>query len=223
MSRSNADDPPGDGEAPSDGDSGVLDNVSRRDVIKGAMGGSLVAANAYLFSNIATSSAEGVNAPGIRDRSRNQLKLNVNGRTRFVKVQDQERLAETLRYKLGLTGTKFGCDRAMCGACTVQADGEAVYGCTMFTRDAVGKEITTIEGLEKNDKLHPLQETFMETLGGQCAYCTPGMIMSGKSLLEENTDPTREEVKNALAGNLCRCGNYENEIKAVLRAGKRMG
>lgn len=208
---------------PPDDEAGGMDSPSRREVIKGAIGGTLVAANAYLFNNIQQASADrGEDVPGVRDRFSNQLKLDVNGRTRFVKVEDQERLAETLRYKLGLTGTKFGCDRAMCGACTVQIDGDAIYGCTFFTRDAVGKEITTVEGLEQDGSLHPLQESFIEELGGQCAFCTPGMIMSGKALLEENSDPTREEVKEALAGNLCRCGNYENEIASVLRAADKL-
>ncbi len=200
-----------------------MDDPSRRQIIKGVIGGTLVAANAYLFNNIRQASAEtDGEAPGVRERVSNQLKLNVNGKTRFVKVEDQERLAETLRYKLGLTGTKFGCDRAMCGACTVEVDGDPIYGCTYFTRDAVGKDVTTIEGLESDGQLHPLQESFIEELGGQCAYCTPGMIMSGKNLLEENSDPTREEVKEALSGNLCRCGNYENEIQSVLNAAEKM-
>lgn len=202
---------------------GGMDSPSRREVIKGAIGGTLVAANAYLFNNIREVSAEGErDADGVRERVSNQLKLDVNGRTRFVKVEDQERLAETLRYKLGLTGTKFGCDRAMCGACTVQIDGDAIYACSYFTRDAVGTEVTTIEGLESDGQLHPLQESFIEELGGQCAYCTPGMIMSGKALLDENPDPDREEVKQALSGNLCRCGNYENEIASVLNAADKL-
>jgi aerobic-type carbon monoxide dehydrogenase small subunit (CoxS/CutS family) len=192
-------------------------------VIKGAIGGTLVAANAYLFNNIRqASAADDSEGPGVRERFSNQLKLTVNGRERFVRVQDQERLAETLRSKLGLTGTKFGCDRAMCGACTVEVDGDPIYGCTYFTKDAVGKEIVTVEGLAEGDDLHPIQEAFIEELGGQCAFCTPGMIMSAKSLLEENSDPSREEVKAALEGNLCRCGNYENEIQSVLTAAERM-
>ncbi|SDX95861.1 (2Fe-2S)-binding protein [Halobellus clavatus] len=211
-----------DSEPPAPEDGG-FDSPSRREVIKGAIGGTLIAANAYLFQNIGEASADtDPEAPGVRERVSNQLKLDVNGRTRFVSVEDQERLAETLRYKLGLTGTKFGCDRAMCGACTVQVDGEPIYSCSYFTRDAVGQEITTVEGLEENGELHPLQESFIENLGGQCAYCTPGMIMSGKSLLEENSDPSREEVKEALSGNLCRCGNYEREIESVLSAAENL-
>lgn len=206
-----------------DGEDGGFDDPSRRETIKGAIGGTLVAANAYLFNNVRKAAADDDSQqPGVRDRMENTLKLDVNGRTRTVRVEDQERLAETLRYKLGLTGTKFGCDRAMCGACTVEIDGNPVYGCTYFSRDAVGKEITTIEGLEENGQLHPLQESFIEELGGQCAYCTPGMIMAAKTLLEENPDPTREEVKEALSGNLCRCGNYENEIDSVLSAAEKM-
>lgn len=213
--------PEGNGDSPDD-EEGFVGDISRRDAIKGTIGGTLVAANAYLFDNIAKSGGQDGRQPGVRERFSNQLKLNVNGRERFVKVEDQERLAETLRYKLGLTGTKFGCDRAMCGACTVQVDGDPIYSCTYFTRDAVGTEIETIEGLEDGGSLHPLQETFIEHLGGQCAFCTPGMIMSGKALLEENGDPSRAEVKEALSGNLCRCGNYENEITGVLEAAKRM-
>lgn len=202
-------------------DGGSLDDLSRRDVIKGTIGGSVVAANAYLFNNIRNSrvSAE---QPGVRERFSNQLKLNVNERERFVQVEDQERLLETLRYKLGLTAAKFGCDRAMCGACTVLVDGDPVYGCTYFTRDAVGKEIETVENLESNGELHPIQAAFKDELGGQCAFCTPGMIMTTKAYLEENDDPSREDAREALSGNLCRCGNYENEITSVLEAADRM-
>lgn len=207
---------------PEDDEGGLLGDVSRRDTIKGAIGGSIVAANAYLFNNIRNATAETEDLPGLRERFSNQLKLDVNGRTRMVSVQDQERLAETLRYKLGLTGTKFGCDRAMCGACTVLVDGDPIYSCSYFTRDAVGKEIETVEGLEQNGELHPIQAAFRDNLGGQCAFCTPGMEMSAKALLEANPDPSREEVKQGLSGNLCRCGNYENEIKSVLDAAERM-
>lgn len=206
----------------SDGDDGS-GSISRRDLIKGTIGGTIVAANAYLFDSIQKATAETAGAqPGVRERFSNQLQLNVNGQTRFVSVEDQERLLETLRYRMGLTGGKFGCDRAMCGACTVLVDDEPVYGCTYFTRDAVGSEVRTIEGLEQNGQLHPLQQTFIEELGGQCAFCTPGMILSGLSILDGNGDPTREDVKQGLSGNLCRCGNYENEIDAVLRAAERM-
>ncbi|GAB7095864.1 hypothetical protein JCM30237_30180 [Halolamina litorea] len=204
-------------------DDGGFDDPSRRQVIKGAIGGTLVAANAYLFNNVRQVAADdGSSDPGLREQVTGQVMLNVNGRQRTATIADQERLTETLRNQLGLTGSKFGCDRAMCGACTVEVDGNPVYGCTYFTRDAVGTEITTIEGLESDGELHPLQESFVEGLGGQCGFCTPGMIMSAKSLLEENPDPSREEVKEALAGNLCRCGNYENEIDSVLAAAEEM-
>lgn len=191
-------------------------------MIKGTIGGSIVAANAYLFNNIRQASAGTGDGPALRDRVSNQLQLDVNGRTRMVNVEDQERLAETLRYKLGLTGTKFGCDRAMCGACTVLVDGDPVYGCTYFTRDAVGKSVETVEGLEEGGEMHAIQEAFQDNLGGQCAFCTPGMEMSAKALLEDNPDPSREEVVASLEGNLCRCGNYENEIDSVLDAAERM-
>lgn len=202
------------------GDDGRL-QVSRRDLIKGTLGGGVVAANAYLFTNISQRVAAEPDR-GVRRRFQNQIVLNVNGRRRHVTIEDQERLLETLRYRLGLTGGKFGCDRAMCGACTVNIDGEPVYGCTYLTRDAVGKEIATVEGLSQNGALHPIQEAFLAELGGQCAFCTPGFIMSAKALLDDNPSPSRDEVKQALAGNLCRCGNYENEIKSVLRAAEGM-
>lgn len=214
-------DPPDGSDPPAD-DGGPIGDLSRRDLIKGTLGGVIVAANAYLFDNVRKAAAESPGAPGVRERFSNSVMLNVNGRRRNVNVEDQERLLETLRYKLGLTGSKFGCDRAMCGACTVLVDGEPIYGCTYFTRDAVGSEITTIEGLEENGQLHPLQQAFLEDLGGQCAFCTPGMILSGLSLIEENGDPSREDVKAGLSGNLCRCGNYENEISAVMKAAQRM-
>lgn len=203
----------------SGGDDGL--QVSRRDLIKGTLGGGVVAANAYLFNNMSQRVAA-QSDPGVRTRFQNQIVLNVNGRRRHVTIEDQERLLETLRYRLGLTGGKFGCDRAMCGACTVNIDGDPVYGCTYLTRDAVGKEISTVEGLSENGTLHPIQEAFLEELGGQCAYCTPGFIMSAKALLDDNPNPSRDEVKQGLAGNLCRCGNYENEIKSVLRAAEGM-
>lgn len=209
-------------DTPPPEDDGLLGDVSRRDMIKGTIGGSIVAANAYLFNNIRQASAGDTDGPGLRDRVSNQLQLEVNGRTRMVNVEDQERLAETLRYKLGLTGTKFGCDRAMCGACTVLVDGDPIYGCTYFTRDAVGKSVETVEGLEQGGELHPIQAAFRDNLGGQCAFCTPGMEMSAKALLEDNPDPDREDVKAGLEGNLCRCGNYEKEIDSVLEAAKRM-
>ncbi|MFP4591349.1 MAG: (2Fe-2S)-binding protein [Halobacteriales archaeon] len=213
-------DPP---DASGDADpDGLLGGVSRRDLIKGTLGGVIVGANAYLFDNVRKAVADTDEAPGVRDRFSGSLQLTVNGRRRNVNVEDQERLLETLRYKLGLTGSKFGCDRAMCGACTVLVDGEPIYGCTYFTRDAVGKEITTIEGLESNGSLHPLQEAFLEDLGGQCAFCTPGMILTGLSIIDEHGDPSREAVKAGLSGNLCRCGNYENEISAVMKAARRM-
>lgn len=201
-------------------DDGSLFSLSRRDTIKGVIGGGVVAANAYLFNNIRQTRVAA--QPSVRDRFSGQIQLDVNGETRHVNVEDQERLLETLRYRMGLTGGKFGCDRAMCGACTVEIDGQAVYGCTYFTRDAVGKEITTIEGLANNGNLHPIQDAFIDNLGGQCAYCTPGFIMTAKPFLEENGDPSRDEVRQAISGVLCRCGNYEQEIDSVLDAAQRM-
>lgn len=209
-----------DGGAPGEDEDRGLFSLSRRDTIKGVIGGGVVAANMYLFNR--TRQGRAVADPSVRDRFSGQISLSVNGEDRHVTIEDQERLLETLRDRLGLTGGKFGCDRAMCGACTVEIDGEAVYGCTMFTRDAVGKDIVTIEGLADNGELHPIQDSFIDLMGGQCAYCTPGMIMSAKTFLDNNSDPSRAEVKQALSGVLCRCGNYEQEIDSTLEAAQRM-
>ena len=222
MTNGTDDHDPSPGPDAPEGDDGIVGDLSRRDLIKGTLGGVIVGANAYLFDNVRKAAADSGEPPGVRERFSGSLTLNVNGRRRHANVEDQERLLETLRSRLDLTGSKFGCDRAMCGACTVLVDGDPIYGCTYFTRDAVGKEITTIEGLESNGTLHPLQQAFIEDLGGQCAFCTPGMILSGLALLEANDDPSREDVKAGLSGNLCRCGNYENEISAVMKAATRM-
>ena len=153
-----------------------------------------------------------------RPETRADIELRVNGKTQRLNVPHQRTLLLALREDLGLTGTKKGCNMAQCGACTVLLDDTPVYSCFTLAADAVGHEITTIEGLEKNGVLHPLQRGFVEHLGSQCGHCTSGMIMSGLALLRVNPNPSRDEVKLALSGNLCRCGNYENEINAVLSA-----
>jgi len=146
--------------------------------------------------------------------------LTVNGETQEVEVEARLLLVHLLRDTLGLTGTHVGCDTTNCGACTVHLDGEAVKSCTVLAVQADGAEVRTIEGMADGDKLHPLQEAFWNDHGLQCGYCTPGMIMAAADLLQRNPDPSEEEVRHGLEGNLCRCTGYHNIVKAVLDAAK---
>jgi carbon-monoxide dehydrogenase small subunit len=149
-----------------------------------------------------------------------KLTLQINGETEVVEVQPQELLIEVLRDRLHLTGTKEACEVGECGSCTVIMNGTAVRSCLMFAFDAVGKEITTIEGLARDGKLHPLQETFMQTGAVQCGFCIPGMILAAKALLDANPTPTGEEIKTHIAGNLCRCTGYVKIVEAIELAAK---
>jgi aerobic-type carbon monoxide dehydrogenase small subunit (CoxS/CutS family) len=147
------------------------------------------------------------------------LSLSVNGETRRVDVLPQETLAMTLRYKLGLTGTKLGCDRGECGACTVLIDGVPSYSCSTLTHTVRAAQIETVEGLEgPNGELHPVQQAMIDELGPQCGFCTPGQVMSAVALLRGNPSPTREETRLAMSGNLCRCGAYDHYLNSVMRA-----
>ena len=147
------------------------------------------------------------------------ITLNVNGQQRRVDILHQETLAFTLRYKLGLTGTKLGCDRAECGACTVLIDGVNSYSCSVLTHTVRGAQITTIEGLEEPDgTLHPVQQAVLDEGGFQCAFCAPGFIMSMVAMVEANPNPTREEAAQALSGNLCRCADYDKILTSAMRA-----
>jgi aerobic carbon-monoxide dehydrogenase small subunit len=148
------------------------------------------------------------------------VRLTVNGETRQVEVETRLLLVHLLRDTLGLTGTHVGCDTTNCGACTVHLDGEAVKSCTVLAVQADGAEVRTIEGMADGEKLHPLQEAFWNDHGLQCGYCTPGMIMAAADLLQRNPDPTEEDVRHGLEGNLCRCTGYHNIVKAVLDAAK---
>jgi carbon-monoxide dehydrogenase small subunit len=148
------------------------------------------------------------------------VRLTVNGETREVEVEPRLLLVHLLRDTLGLTGTHVGCDTTNCGACTVHLDGEAVKSCTVLAVQVDGADVKTIEGMADGDKLHPLQEAFWNDHGLQCGYCTPGMIMAAADLLQRNPDPTEEEVRHGLEGNLCRCTGYHNIVKAVLDAAK---
>lgn len=146
------------------------------------------------------------------------VELKVNGRLYEVFVEPWKILSEVLRDELGLTGVKVACNTGNCGSCTVLVDGRAVKSCLMFASQARGKEIITIEGLATGEMLHPLQQAFIEHFAVQCGYCTPGMILAAKALLDENPDPTEEEVQKALSGNLCRCTGYVKIIEAVMAA-----
>ncbi|MDE0473292.1 MAG: (2Fe-2S)-binding protein [Gammaproteobacteria bacterium] len=186
-------------------------NVSRRQFIKGVIAtGASVSAFAYFSGPAATSARASV--PRL-------VSINVNGQTRRVDVLPQETLAMTLRYKLGLTGTKLGCDRAECGACTVMIDDVAHYSCSTLTQRVRAREVVTVEGLESADgTLHPVQQAFIDELGPQCGFCTPGQVMAAAALLEANPNPTREEARRAMSGNLCRCGAYDHYLNGVMRA-----
>ncbi len=190
--------------------------MSRRDFIKGIIAtGASISAMEYVFGGCAGDMGS---APGAVERL---ISLNVNGRVRRVDVLPQETLAMTLRYKLGLTGTKLGCDRGECGACTVLVDDVAMYSCSTLTHRVRGRSVVTVEGLEGEDgALHPVQRAFIEELGPQCGFCTPGQVMSAVALLEINPSPTREETRVAMSGNLCRCGAYDNYLNSVMRAAK---
>ena len=153
-----------------------------------------------------------------------RVTLTVNGEPRTAEVEPRLLLVHYLRDHLGLTGTHVGCDTSNCGACTVHLDGDAVKSCTVLAVQAEGSEVTTIEGIGSESDLHPVQEGFWEHHGLQCGYCTPGMIMAGADLLAKNPDPTEDEVREALAGNLCRCTGYEKVLAAVhLAAGRGSG
>jgi carbon-monoxide dehydrogenase small subunit len=146
------------------------------------------------------------------------ITVTVNGQVHAGEVEPRKLLVHFLRDTLGLTGTHVGCDTSNCGACTVHLNGDAVKSCTVLAVQADGSEVTTIEGMGSEGDLHPMQEAFWEHHGLQCGYCTPGMIMAGADLIAKNPSPTEAEVREALAGNLCRCTGYHNIVKAVLSA-----
>jgi carbon-monoxide dehydrogenase small subunit len=150
------------------------------------------------------------------------VEVKVNGGTYQREIEPRTLLVEFIREELGLTGAHIGCDTSYCGACTVLMNGRPVKSCTLLAAQADGSEINTVEGLESDGELHPLQTAFSEHHGLQCGYCTPGMLMSAKHLLEENPDPSREEIKKGIAGNVCRCTGYQNIITAVEDAAKKL-
>jgi len=206
------------------GDVGQLDNreeklteqdgFSRRSFIKGVIAtGATVSATSYVYKGGTMVRAQ---APGSVERL---ITLSVNGQQRRVDVLPHETLATTLRYKLGLTGTKIGCDRAECGACTVLVDGVPHYACSMLTHQVRSRTVQTIEGLEAADgTLHPVQQAVVDEQGFQCAFCMPGFVMNMVAMVDENPNPTRTEAAQYLSGNLCRCADYNKILNVALRA-----
>jgi carbon-monoxide dehydrogenase small subunit len=149
-----------------------------------------------------------------------QVSITVNGKVRKANVEPRLLLTHFLREQLNLTGTHIGCDTSQCGACTVLIDGRSAKSCTIFAVQADGSQITTVEGLAKDGKLHPLQEGFWEEHGLQCGFCTPGMIMSAVNLLNEHPQPTEQQIREGIAGNFCRCTGYQHIVNAVQHAAK---
>jgi aerobic-type carbon monoxide dehydrogenase small subunit (CoxS/CutS family) len=192
--------------------------LSRRDLIKGVIvGGVAVSSASYLFR---ASTLIGQSAPGTGERL---LTLNVNGQLRRVDVMKQETLAWTLRHKLGLTGTKLGCDRAECGSCTVLIDDVPHYACSVLTHTVRDRKVLTIEGLARPDgTLHPVQQGVIDEQGFQCAFCMPGFIMSAVAYLKTNPNPTRIELAHGLSGNLCRCQDYDKILTAMMRGAENL-
>jgi carbon-monoxide dehydrogenase small subunit len=151
-----------------------------------------------------------------------RVSVTVNGVAREAEVEPRTLLVYFLRETLGLTGTNVGCDTSSCGSCTVLLDGESVKSCTLLAVQAEGREVTTIEGIATDGQMHPIQDAFHRNHGLQCGYCTPGMIMAAASFLQENPNPTDEQVRESLEGNLCRCTGYQNIVKAILDAAGTM-
>ncbi len=192
--------------------------VSRRNFIKGVIGSGVAVSSANYLFRASTLFSQGAASPGER-----LITLDVNGQQRRVDVVKQETLAWTLRYKLGLTGTKLGCDRAECGACTVLVDDVPLYSCSVLTHTVRGKKILTIEGLASPDgRLHPVQQGVIDEQGFQCAFCMSGFIMSAVGFLKTNPNPTRAELAQGVSGNLCRCQDYDKILTAMMRGAENM-
>jgi aerobic-type carbon monoxide dehydrogenase small subunit (CoxS/CutS family) len=193
--------------------------ISRRVFIKGViLSSAAVSAAGYLFRTSAILGQAPSGTVGER-----LLTLNVNGQQRRVDVMKQETLAWTLRYKLGLTGTKLGCDRAECGACTVLIDDVPHYSCSVLTHTVRNRKVLTIEGLARPDgTLHPVQQGVIDEQGFQCAFCMSGFIMSAVGFLKTNPNPTRQELAHGLSGNLCRCQDYDKILTAIMRGAENL-
>lgn len=201
----------------------TADGFSRRGFLKGTSLG--IAAGALAGEATAapaTGKEAGRDAEKLAADGEHKVSMELNGEKVEAKVQTGHTLLETLRDQLDKTGTKLVCDKGNCGACTVLIDGQPTNSCLVLALDADGTKVETIEGLAQDGKLHPVQEAFVEEDALQCGFCTPGMVMSCKALLDENKFPTREDAQDALSGNICRCGTYFNIFRAVDRAAKTM-
>ena len=194
-----------------------LSATSRRSFIKGVIAAGAVATSAaYLFRGSEAIFGQGALAGSVE----RLITLNVNGQARRVDVMKQETLAMTIRYKLGLTGTKLGCDRAECGACTVLIDGVPHYSCSVLTHTVRDRRVLTIEGLANGDRLHPVQQAVVDEQGFQCAFCMPGFVMAAVGFFKTNPAPTRDELAHGVSGNLCRCQDYDKILTALMRGGE---
>lgn len=193
--------------------------ISRRGFLKGIGTGAITAAVAPAVLVTYPDEADAQSLPGITQA---QITLNVNGKPYKVDVEARTTLLNALRDKLDLTGAKLVCDRGECGACTVLMDGKPIYACMMLALDAQGHNITTVEGLAPGERLHPVQEAFIEQDALMCGFCTPGFVMSVKGLLDKNPNPTVDEVKRGVSGNICRCGTYPRVFQAALAAAQKM-
>lgn len=194
-----------------------MSKISRRTFVEGAGVGIVattvpLAAQTTAEQDTKAASAAAVPIP------KTTIKFTLNGAEHQIDVEDRWTLVEVLRDHLQLTGTKIGCDRGECGACTVLLDGKSVYSCSQLAVWVDGRKVQTVEGLRQNGKLDPLQEAFIQHDGPQCGYCTSGQLMSAKALLNRNAKPTRAEVRAGMTGNICRCGNYNHYVESVLAA-----
>ena len=193
---------------------------SRRNFLKGV--GSGVVGSYMVVPGLSNISKKIIEETENEGNGKERLALKVNGKKVSVLVEPRTTLIEVLRDRLKLTGTKLVCNQGECGGCTVLLDGKAVYSCHLLALDVAGKEVTTIEGLLTGEKLHPIQEAFVEHDGLQCGFCTPGQIMAAQALLLKNPKPTREEVLDGMSGNICRCAAYPNIIKSVIAAAENI-
>jgi aerobic-type carbon monoxide dehydrogenase small subunit (CoxS/CutS family) len=201
--------------------------ISRRRFLKGVGTGAVAAS---VVPNVLVGTETAAEAQMGDEITRAKIKLNINNKTHEVEVESRTTLLSVLRdgfdtngNHLDLTGAKQICDRGECGGCTVQVDGKAVYSCMTLALEAQGKQITTVEGLANGDRLHPVQEAFVQHDALMCGFCTPGFVVAAKSLLDQNPSPSLEEIKEGLAGNICRCGTYPFIFEAVETASRKMG
>jgi len=209
----------------SDNKAGESSRCSRREVIKRVIAsGAVASAATYVYGGLQGCTSRGTAQSAVSGSVARLIRINVNGQERPVDVLPQETLAMTLRYRLGLTGTKLSCDRAECGACSVMIDDVVFNSCSVLTHMVRGRKVVTVEGVGgTNGELHPVQQAFIDELSPQCGFCTPGQVISAVALLKRNPNPTREEARHAMAGNLCRCGAYDNYLNGIMAAAARMG